>query len=250
MLYAAILAGGSGTRIGGPLPKQFMDIGGVPVLLRTVRRFVPCPFDGIYIACNADWLELAEQQLSPLADDSRLHIIPGGSDRTGSLLRVLCAIEQERSGKPADEALLLSGSTLASGGDIIATHDAARPFVSVRCISESIEAAACGCAGAAIPSADTILCSEDGDTITAIPKRTTLYRAQTPQTFVIGEYLRHLAAASEEQRRAFTDVCGVFTAAGAQVRIVPGDDCNLKITTPLDIELANCIAAAQDKAAH
>lgn len=244
MLYAAILAGGTGSRMGADMPKQFLSVGGQPVLFRTVRRFAECSFDRIYVVVVEAWLDYAAELLQPLCDaDDRIRVIAGGSDRTGSLMRALCDIEAQQRGCDIDEPALLSCDSPLCGNDIIVTHDAVRPFVSRECILASIDAAACGCAGVAIPSVDTVIRSADGQTVESIPPRSQFYLAQTPQTFVIGAFLRCLAAASPEQRAAFTDVCGVFNSAGQTVRLVEGSRTNIKITTPFDLKLAECIAA-------
>lgn len=246
MLYAAVLAGGVGSRMGADVPKQFLSVGGQPVILRTLRRFAECPFDRIFVTMAADWLGHAAELLRPLLEsDGRIELIAGGSDRTGSILRAVSAIEQRTSGVCPDDDALLSGAPLSCADDILVTHDAVRPFVSARCISESISAAVCGCAGVAVPSVDTVLFTPDGRFVTDTPDRRNMFLAQTPQTFIIGRYIDILASLSAEERASLTDVCGAFVRCGQPVAIVPGERTNIKLTTPFDLDLAECIAARE-----
>ncbi len=235
MVFAGILAGGHGRRMGENLPKQFLEVGGQPILIRTIDAFIQAErFDCVYVAIAEDWLEYAKEMvLKYFGADSGIRIIGGGSDRTGSLLRVIDAINTDFG---EDEH------------HVLVSHDAVRPFVNERIIDESIvRAQECGCAGTVIPTTDTIIVSEDGMTVGDIPDRSGMFRAQTPQSFRIGLYLDALNALSKEQRAQVTDVCGVFSRVGKTVRLVIGDEYNIKITTPLDLITAEAISRRFDK---
>lgn len=229
MIYAAILAGGTGTRMGGELPKQFMRVGPTPILVRSVSAFLNCGivFGGIYVAAAAEHIERTRSLMDISFGEGRVTVIEGGTDRAGSLLNVINAV-------------------LENGGsedDILITHDAARPFVTADIIRRNIEdTAAVGCAGTAIPAVDTILRSADGCNIDSIPPRSEMYHMQTPQGFGIGRYLSCYNSLSAEDKAAVTDACGVFLRAGQPVRFTMGIPENIKITVPLDIVIGDHIA--------
>lgn len=239
MVIAGILAGGIGSRMGSAVPKQFLEVGGKPVIVRTVETFVNTGlFDMIYIAVAGEWLDYAHELIEkyiPFGDNMRM--IPGGRDRTGSILEVIRAA-REFAGDPD------SGSAQDAENDwLLVTHDAARPFVTEKMIKDSINIAEwTGCAGTAIPAQDTIFISSDGENIDTIPPRNTMYQMQTPQTFRIGLFLKALKTLSEGQRAVVTDACGVFRRAGMRTGFVKGDRRNIKITEPIDLVIAEKIA--------
>ena len=231
MVYAGIVAGGTGSRMGADKPKQFIEIAGCAVLIHTLKRFLKAGDIGlIYTAVHPDWLgyakELAKAHFSEKEQD-RLRFITGGSDRNASVFNIINAIEAENGIK--DE-------------DILLTHDAVRPFVTKEIISANIEAArrSIVCT-TAVPATDTILFSEDNKTVTDTPDRSRLYHAQTPQSFNIRAILSAYEKLDDRQRAALTDVCGVFTAAGIPVVIVNGSPSNIKLTTPFDLKIAEAL---------
>lgn len=228
MIYVGIVAGGTGSRMGADRPKQFLEIGGRPIILRTLDIFLKIQqADLIYVAVHHDWLEytsaLAEREYQP-EEISKLRFIEGGSDRNGSVLKIIDAIA--------------SDNTIVED-DILLTHDAVRPFVTEDIILRNIDCVKSGypCT-TAIPSTDTILCCTDGNSITDTPDRSTLWQAQTPQSFRIMSFLDAFSRLNESDRSELTDVCGVFTKSGSKVKIVKGDPCNIKLTTPFDLKIA------------
>lgn len=231
-IYAGILAGGIGSRMGATvMPKQFLPIGGKPVILHTVEKFLlNKSFDGIYIAVVKSYLAhtkaLLEKELGPLA--AKVCVIEGGSDRSESICNVIKEIR--RSDKSADS--------------ILVTHDAVRPFVSARIIEENIDLAIeSGATDTVIPATDTIIRSLDGESICNVPTRSELFCGQTPQSFKISWFEEDFSRMSAEQKARMTDACGVFTASGRVVRLVIGDPYNMKISTPFDLKLAEAIVS-------
>ena len=239
MIFAGILAGGTGSRMGADMPKQFLELEGVPVLIRTVEVFrrAGC-FDRVFVAVTPGWESYARDLINKsFPGEDAAEVVTGGSDRTGSILCVIDAIKRiaESRGEDADGMLLV-------------THDAARPFATVRMILDSIEAAEKdGCAGAAVPSVDTVFSSADGRHIDDIPPRSGMFCMQTPQTFRIGLFTKALASLERRQRDAITDACGIFIRAGMKACFVRGDRSNIKITEPSDMALARTILDSADK---
>ena len=230
MIFAGIVAGGTGTRMGTGMPKQFIEIGGRPIIIRTIERFASVSaVDIVLTAIHPDWLEYTQELTKNSLDKEKLkklRIIPGGSDRNASVFRII------------DAAKKLGGLP----DDIILTHDAVRPLVTEEIILNNIS-----CAGkypactTAVPATDTILCSDDSASVTETPDRSKLYHAQTPQSFTIGSIENAYSRLNDDQKKQLTDVCGIFTLSGGTVHIVPGDVSNIKITTPFDLKIAEAL---------
>ena len=126
------------------------------------------------------------------------------------------------------------------------THDAVRPFVSLRIIEENVAAAReHGACDTVIPATDTIVESLDGTTISAIPNRSALYQGQTPQSFNMAELKRTLESLTEEERAILTDACKAFVLRGKPVALVRGDVENMKITYPQDLRIAEALLGAE-----
>ena len=221
-VYAGIVAGGNGSRMGADIPKQYIPLAGTPILLHTVRAFEKIA-DTVYVACHENFVEYTKELVGEYAT-----VIPGGKTRMESVKNILGCIS------PEDD-------------DIILTHDGVRPFVSERIIRENIKEAkkhlACG---TFIPAVDTICLSEDGAVLSAVPDRAAMYNVQTPQTFNIN-LLKELLLSCKDTEK-FTDLCGLAVYMGKKVHMVPGEDINIKITTPADIKLAEAILKGDEGA--
>lgn len=230
-VYAAILAGGSGTRMGNPdKPKQFWMLGSKPVVVHTIEKF--CLVDGIdeviVLPPNA-WLkqtrDIIERYIPQFA--SRVTVVAGGAERNDTVMNAVAHIE--------------SSSGLGED-DIIVTHDAVRPFVSYRIISENIAAAReFGACDTVIPATDTIVHSVDGRLITDIPRRSEYYQGQTPQSFNLRALKELIESLDDESRAILTDTCKIFTLAGRDVALVRGDVANMKLTYTNDMRLAQAM---------
>ena len=228
MVFAGICAGGSGLRFGGDVPKQFLSLNGKAVIMYSVEAFLQwgrC--ERIFVAVGADWLEYCKELF---AQYDSVAVIEGGADRGETVARLV-------------EAAFASGGTES---DIIATHDAARPFVSTRVIERCVAAAEdVGVSGAALPATDTVLQCQD-EIVLAAPPRSEMFLAQTPQCFRLGTFHRVWNGLSEAEKKAATDVCGMFCRAGAEVRIVEGSRECFKITTAEDFDIAQYMAKSEE----
>ena len=227
--FAAILAGGSGTRMGNPdKPKQFLLLGDVPILVHTLEKFcVSGAFDAVFVLVPALWLRQTEDILHKYCPEfaDLIRVVAGGDTRTDT---VECAVAA------AKEAFEVNDET------ILVTHDAVRPFVSHRIIVENVEAAQTwGACDTVIPATDTIVESADGTLISAIPERRYLYQGQTPQSFNLNKLATLLTSLTLDEREILTDACKVFLLRGEQVALVRGDTANIKITYPEDLRVAN-----------
>ena len=122
------------------------------------------------------------------------------------------------------------------------THDAARPFLTDRIIEENIAAAAAYSAcTTAVSAVDTIMRSDDGQVISEIPKRSLMYQVQTPQSFRFSVLFGAMNSLSPEELGILTDACGIMQAKGVPVRLVRGENYNIKLTYPQDMITAEGI---------
>lgn len=213
---AIILAAGSSTRMNGA-NKQFLELGGIPVLMRSALNFEHCPEIGeIIIAAKTDDVREIVSLCTKYGISKLKTVCEGGADRA-------------ESAKIAFE--------FVSEADYVAVHDGARPFAEPTLISEVISAAEeTGAAIAAIPVTDTIKTAENG-IITSTPPRSSLFAAQTPQVFKKDLYEKMCGISG-----AVTDDAGLAERLGVRVKIAAGSAKNIKITTPADIPLGELYA--------
>lgn len=229
MNIALIVAGGSGTRMGnGGRPKQFLPLAGRPILIHTAERFLRhAKIDGVVIGIHPAWLQYTQELLAQYFPENKISAIPGGASRHETLARLV---------EEAKKRFAL-GET-----DVLVTHDAVRPFLTERMISENIEAARrYGAAGTYIPATDTIVCSQNGEELSGMPDRAGMYQAQTPQSFRLGDYENVVSELSEDELLQVTDACKLFFLRNRPVRMVEGETTNLKITHPLDYRIAQML---------
>ena len=230
-VYAAILAGGSGTRMGNPdKPKQFWEMGDRPVIVHTVEKFcLISEFDEVIVLSPESWVNQTRDILDRYVPQfaGRLAVVAGGAERNDTIMNAIAHIEQ---------------SYGLAEDDIIVTHDAVRPFVSYRIIEDNIKAAhKYGACDTVIPATDTIVQSVDGEVITAIPNRAEYYQGQTPQSFNalrLKELFKELA---EEEKSILTDACKILVLKGEPVALVRGDVSNMKITYTNDMRIARAM---------
>lgn len=206
-----IPAAGTGSRFGGPLPKQFQPLAGKPLVQHVIERFL---LDENVIRVV---VPVAEVLLASVKNSDRVSFVAGGATRQESVIRGLAE---------ADEA------------ELIAVHDAARPLFSPAIFHAVIAAAQeVGAALPVIPVADTVHVMNADATVNQTLDRTMLGAAQTPQCFR-AEILRDVLARAQQEGVEGTDEAGLAVRFGYTVKGVPGDPRNLKITVPEDLELA------------
>lgn len=217
MNSAIIVAAGSGKRFGADRPKQFLEIAGKPLIFHTLFRFENCDsIDEIILVLSADEIENFQKLAENYSLKKLNKIVAGGETRAESVFNGLKAIDET--------------------SEIVAVHDGARPLVSSKEISATIEKAReTGAACLTAKVTDTIKQIE-GDKITGTIDRESLRRALTPQCFKI-EILRK-AFENADLSEAVTDECFLVEKAGYEIAFVDGSAKNIKITTREDFELA------------
>lgn len=226
MVCAVVVAAGRSSRMGGG-DKNLLAIGGKPALRRCLEAFEAC--EGIDSIC----LVTAEERLADSAGyagrwgiGKLRSVVAGGDTRSRSVYNGLLALPREC--------------------DIVAIQDGARPFTSVEVILRSIASARdMGSGVAAIRCRDTVKVAGCDGLVASTPDRNTLWQVQTPQTFrygmILGAYDKALAEGMEA-----TDDAAIAELAGERVWLVEGETCNIKLTTPEDIVLAEAIAHARE----
>lgn len=212
-----LLMAGQGERFKSSLPKQFLPLAGKKVYQWTLDRFVSSRlFEEILLVCSPEMVSTVQNEVG-----NHYRVIAGGSTRQESSYRALVACG------PAT--------------DIVVIHDAVRPFVSQKILKENVESALrFQAVDTCIPSTDTLVYAPEGGKIQAIPKRSDYLRGQTPQSFA---YPLVLEAHEKSTKKNATDDCQLVLDLGNPVSIVLGEEANFKITTPMDLLLAEMVLA-------
>lgn len=235
MVFAAVFAGGIGSRMGNSdTPKQYLDLGTKPVIIHTIEKFfINSKIDEILVLCPKAWVAHTNALIKKhIPEGKKITVIPGGATRNGTLEN---AIEYIEANCETDEET------------VIVTHDAVRPFLTHRIIEENVDAAIkYGACDTVIPATDTIVESADGKMITSIPDRTRMFQGQTPQSFRLKELKRVLSSLTEEEKAILTDACKIFSIKNKDVYMVEGEVFNIKITYPYDLKVAHTLLKGKD----
>jgi len=229
MIFGAILAGGTGTRMGIDKPKQFLMLGEKPIIIHTIEKFLLCEkIDQVYVGIHPDWIDHAQDLIEKyIKIDKKVILVPGGKDRNSTIFNIVDAIE-ERFGESEEH--------------IVVTHDSVRPFVTLRIIEENIAAAVeFGACDTVIGAVDTIVVSEDGKMITEIPDRKKMFQGQTPQSFRMSMIKKLYYDLTDAEKSILTDACKICVVRNVPVKLVRGEVSNLKITTIDDMKMAKAM---------
>jgi 2-C-methyl-D-erythritol 4-phosphate cytidylyltransferase len=232
-VYVILPAAGLGTRMGHPAgtPKQFLSLGGVPILIHSLRAFAAVPaVTDIFVAVRRPEVERFKAQVAEYGFSSTVEVVEGGDTRQESVAHALALIE-------------------GSEYDIVLVHDAVRPLIDPATISRTIEGVKKhGAAIVGLPAVDTIKQVQrtaDGAIVTATIPREHIVHAQTPQGFRL-HLLKQAFAEAEADGFQGTDESSIVERAGFQVAVVMGTHENLKITHPDDLDLAEFYLAQQN----
>ena len=215
---AVIVAAGSASRMGG-IDKVMAPLGGEPMIVRTVRAFQDCDaIREIVVVTREDLIRPITSLLSSM--DKVIAVVAGGASR--------------------QESVHLGLNTLSKKVQLAAIHDGARPLVSYEVIDRTVRAAnTYGAAAPGIPVKDTIK-RVQGGVVTDTPDRASLRAVQTPQVFDF-DLLRGALKKAKEERAQVTDDCSAVERMDFCVKIVEGDERNIKVTTPMDLKIAEML---------
>jgi len=234
---AILPAAGMGTRMGGETPKQFLELDGSPILLHTLRRLASCDaITEIILATRADEIQRMEERCRQEKFRQTVHVVKGGATRQES---VAAALEH-----------------VGDDVELVAVHDAVRPFVTREQVSRVIdEARKCGAAILGVPAMDTVKevkrssLPQDVALITGTIPRERVVLAQTPQVFLTKLLKEAFAKAASDGVNA-SDEAGLVERLGYDVHVVHGTERNIKITKPSDMELARLYLGLERSKAH
>lgn len=225
--YAIIVAGGSGSRMGEGLPKQFRPLMGKPMLWWSMKAFHDESSETeLILVLPQDYISLWGELMENLPEDERFphKITPGGETRTESVRKGLAFIEDADS--------------------LVAIHDGARPLVTEKIIVEGWRAGKL--AGAGIPAvriADSLRkILYDGDS--RVVDRSRFRAIQTPQVF---QSSLIISAYEKSEGKTFTDDASMVEETGVKIALFQGDTENFKVTTPIDLTLAEIVIANRNK---
>lgn len=228
--YVIIMAAGSGTRMGGPLPKQFLELGGKAVLQHTIETFLEaCPGISVVTVLNADYIEYWRNYCLRRNFTCPQITVAGGITRFHSVRNALEKIPD---------------------GALVAVHDGVRPLVSPSLVAEMFEKAAdIPALIPVVPCVDTLkVLHKSGDELRtvdgAVADRSVLYAAQTPQVFH-SEILKSAYALPYDTM--FTDDASVVQKYGKSLSYLIGERLNIKITTQEDLMLARAVMSLKEK---
>lgn len=214
--FAIIVAGGSGSRMGIDSPKQFLPIGGLPILMHTIRRFRSYSADlQILVVLPSIQIPVWEELCRQYQFTESIVVVPGGATRFQSVRNGLAQIQ--------------------TTDGLVAVHDGVRPFVSTDIIRNSFETAErLGSAVTCVALKDSVrLVQPDGSSLAV--ERVNYRLIQTPQTFQLAHFKTAFQAAEQP---FFTDCASVVEHAGFPITLIDGSYDNIKITTPEDLEIS------------
>ena len=238
MIYAAILAGGIGKRIERhSIPKQFISIGGTPIIIITIREFLKNDrFEEIYIAIHKDWINYLYDLLKfsfSTRELERVSVVEGGKERLDSFTNVM------------EKIICTRG---INKEDVIICHDSVRPFVTQQMINDCIDATLQDdFALTVVPTTDTIHVAHEEEYIDGTLDRKGLYNGQNPSGFNISLLKEAIDSFSEETKASVTGTTQLILKMGYKIRIVKGHTGNFKITTDNDLDVADRILRSKPK---
>jgi 2-C-methyl-D-erythritol 4-phosphate cytidylyltransferase len=219
-VWAVLVAAGRGERLGGDRPKAFARLGDLPLMAEPLRRLDDCEWiDNVVLVAPPGWEEPAILLAEEVGASKVAACVPGGETRSASVRAGLAEVPDEAA--------------------VVLVHDAARPVLPPGLVRALLDALAEGFDGAVpgVPVADTVKRIRDG-VVVETPARHELVAVQTPQAFV-ASVLREAAAGEG------SDCASLVEAAGGRVKVVPGDERLLKVTTAADLERVAAWLAAE-----
>jgi len=223
MVYAIIVAGGRGSRLSGPIAKQYRPLAGVPILTRTLRVFDECrAVDRLVVVVPAADIDFVRATiLEPAALRKNVVVVSGGAHRQDSVGNGLAAVAPDTA--------------------LVVIHDAVRPLVTCETITACTDAARrYGACIAGLPVWDTLKRISDSGCIETTLPRERVWMAQTPQAFR-ADLLRAAHERARQEAVLGTDDASLVERTGAAVHMVSGSPRNIKITTPEDLALAEAL---------
>lgn len=216
---AIILAAGKGSRMLSETPKQFMEISGKPLIYYSLKTFDESMIDDIVVVTNEQYIQYCWNIIEEYQIKKVKTIVCGGSERYWSVL---------------------NGLKACVGSEYVLIHDSARPCVTDKMIKDSIEEVRrCGACTVGVPVKDTIKVVNEKREGIDTPPRESLWQVQTPQSFKYGDILSAYQKMQQSGDKDITDDTMIIERyLGRITKMVQGDYCNIKVTTPEDLMVA------------
>lgn len=224
MNIAIILAGGRGQRMGSDVPKQFMEVNGLPIIMYTLDVFMQHPLiDAIIVVCLKSWTEELWTMLRKHGADKVVRIVEGGANVQESTYNGLCAAKDWMDGKTDEECMVV-------------IHDSVRPLINDDLITRNIETARIhGNSITVAPPTDTYVVGENDDH--RLLPREQVHIVRAPQVFRLKDIIRLHEQVMTDGKQGYSDCCSLLCEYGIPFHKTIGDSCNIKITYPADITL-------------
>lgn len=219
MKIALILSGGTGSRLGSDIPKQYIEVSGKPIIAYCMETLVRC-VDAVYVVASEEYKDLVIATANAILGDKFKGIAKPGETRQLSIYNGVLEIRK-----------------VANDEDVVLIHDAARPNLSIAMVDSCFEAIV-GHDGVlpVLPMKDTVYLSEDGKTVSSLLDRKKVYAGQAPEAFVLGKYIDAIEKLFPDEIYKINGSTEPAVMAGLDVVMIPGDENNYKITTKDDLQ--------------
>ncbi|MDE6319739.1 MAG: 2-C-methyl-D-erythritol 4-phosphate cytidylyltransferase [Lachnospiraceae bacterium] len=244
MVTALLLSGGTGTRMGVETPKQYIEVNGKPIIAYCLRTLLSYErIDAVQIVANEMWHDVILQSVTDLCGMEEYGNSVSGETAGGMLLsESVSKIRGFSEPGKTRQLSILNGlediRTYAAESDYVLIHDAARPLLSAKQISDCLDAVAAGHDGAipVLPMKDTVYYSEEGKAVTSLLDRSRIFAGQAPEIFMLGKYYEANRTLLPERILKINGSTEPAVMAGMDIAMIPGDEENFKITTKADLE--------------
>ncbi len=233
MNVGLVFAGGSGQRMrNSAKPKQFLELYNKPIIIYTLEVFENHPdIDCVVVPCIAGWEDYLQKLLDRFEIKKVKKILTGGKDTQESKMIALRYLE-----------------TFCKEDDIVLLHDAVRPLVTEKMITDNIESVKkYGNGITAVPFTETAIVSDNGETIDKTIIRNTMYVAKAPQSFYFKDVMSAHLAGENMPYTITIDTCSLMTELGIELHMVPCETTNIKITTPEDFFLFKALTDLKEQ---
>ncbi len=219
--FVFIMMGGSGTRMGGAIPKQYVEVEGHPVFWHIVNAYMSVEaVEHICIVSNAEWIEYTKEAIGNF-DSGKIVVTEGGRNRSESVLNALKAIK-----------------VVAKDDDVVLIHDATHPYLDKSIIDKVIQSVKdYGGATVGMRQYDTCYSISDEDMITGVIPRKEVVSGASPEGFLFGDLKDIYFDASYEELEQMTSVGAMALSRGIKMKVIATEVLNLKLTYPSDMEL-------------
>ena len=235
MVYAVILAGGNGTRMGNQgIPKQFLTIQDKPIIIHTLEKYLDIKdIEQISIVCHKQYCNYMKNLLIEYDIKEKISVIEGGNTRMES---VLAGINQ------------IINNYNINDDDLFISTDSVRPIIRKKEIEELIDKTKkYGAATIVNPIIENIVKINENNEIEKLFKREKLFKDLSPQAFNIKKFINCFDKLNEEEKENITDLTEIFIKNNEKVFAIEGNTDNIKITTPIDIKIVNELIKKEEK---